>query len=126
MSKTDDMKLAFTWHIAQQVVAADGMITSEERSWLRVRYAVRARECGLMLPDGKPTPAYATVLADALNELPKLPRAERLELVDDVLDTVVADGLVQAQELDKVRDVGTMLGLTGADLDEVFKNRKDL
>lgn len=126
MSKTDDMKLAFTWHVAQQVVAADGMITSEERSWLRVRYAVRARECGLMQPDGTPTAAYATVLADALKELPGLPRAERLELVDDVLDTVVADGLVQEQELNKMREIGALLGLTGADLDEVFKNRKDL
>lgn len=126
MSKTDDMKLAFTWHVAQQVVAADGMITTEERSWLRVRYAARARASGLMLPDGKPTPAYATVLADALKELPNLPRDERLELVDDVLDTVVADGLVQLQELDKVREVGALLALTGADLDEVFKKRKDL
>lgn len=126
MSKSDDMKLAFTWHVAQQVVAADGMITTEERSWLRVRYAARARSSGLMLPDGKPTPAYDGVLADALKELPSLPRAERLELVDDILDTVVADGLVQPQELDRVREVAAMLGLSGADLDEVFKTRKDL
>ncbi len=126
MSKPEDMKLAFTWHVSQQVVAADGMVTTEERSWLRVRYAARARAAGLMMPDGKPTPAYATVLADAMKELPALPRPERLELVDDVLDTVVADGLVQVQELDKIREIGALLGLTGADLDEVFKKRKDL
>jgi uncharacterized tellurite resistance protein B-like protein len=126
VSKTDDMKLAFTWHVSQQLIAADGVVTSDEKSWLRVRYALRARDRGLMFPDGKPTAAYQVLLDAALKELPALPREERLELVDDVIDTILADGLVQHQELEKLREIGTQLGLGGPDLDEVFKKRKDL
>lgn len=109
--------LAFTWHMAREVVAADAEVAGAEVSWLRARFpAVVLREAGLVDAAGDDTPQFVELRERALVELPeRLTPGEKLSLIEDLLDATSADGQLEAAEVDVVAASAAMLGLAEAD-----------
>lgn len=119
----DVMKLAFAWNAAIEVIMADGDVAGEEAAMVADRYASRARDAGLVDKDGHYTPLFKQALAEAPARLAKLPRADRIALLQDIVDVVLADGVIDLAEADRVTSMVHTLELEFADVEKLLKGR---
>ena len=119
----DVMKLAFAWNAAIEVIMADGDVAPEEAALVAERYASRAREAGLVDQDGHYTPLFKAALAEAPARLAKLPRDDRLALLKDIVDVVMADGVIDLAEADRVNSHVAVLGLEFKDVEALLSGR---
>lgn len=121
MASLEQMRLAFAWNAAVEMIMADGDVAPEEAALVSDRYASRARTLGLVDADGRYTPLFKAALADAPAALLALPREERLALLGEIVDVVVADGIIDMAEADKVEGVTRALGLASSDVADLLK-----
>lgn len=126
MSNLDDLKLAFTWHAAMDLIGVDGDIDPEEIAWITRRFTDRGRTAGFVDADGQYLPAYHAALAEARSVLPSRPRAEKVALLDDLVAAVLADGVLDHAEGKHLAEILAMLGLGGDDLDAILGKRADV
>jgi hypothetical protein len=119
----DVMKLAFAWNAAIEVIMADGDVAGEEAAMVAERYASRARDAGLVDKDGHYTPLFRQALAEAPARLSQLPRADRLALLGDIVDVVMADGVLDLAEADRVNAMVHLLGLEFKDVEGLLAGR---
>ena len=104
----DQLKLAFAYKIAERVVEADGVVDDDERAFLVRTFPPEQLE-ELWLDD----PALRDTLASqAETELKdQLGYHEKLGLLSSFFAACYADGRVQVQELQVLRDASLALGL---------------
>lgn len=126
MSNVEELKLAFAWHAAMELISVDGDVDPAEVAWITRKYTDRARAAGLVDKDGRYLPRFNEAVAEAWVVLPDLPRAEKLGLVEDLVSAVLADGVLAHAESERLKEMLLQLGLAGHDLDAVLRMRNDV
>jgi uncharacterized tellurite resistance protein B-like protein len=113
----EDLLLAFSFHMARQIVAADEATESAELTWLAERFpSALLRGAGFLDDAGADTDRFVELRERALVELPeRLTLGEKLAVVEGLLEAIAADGLLKPEELDAIRSVADMLGVDAAD-----------
>jgi uncharacterized tellurite resistance protein B-like protein len=120
------LQLAFTLHMADQILGADAEIADEERSWLHERFPPEMLESTGFLDDqGKLTHAYEEARDEALIALPdELPASGKWQIMEDLVNAAAADGLLAAEESDALAHAAALLGVSDQDwsqhLEELF------
>lgn len=109
--------LAFSWHMAREVVAADGARSADEAAWLHATFPPEVlRAVGLVDERGVETPRFTEWRDRALLELPeRLTLGEKLALLEGLLDAVAADGELQPAEVAALAASAAMLGVAEVD-----------
>jgi hypothetical protein len=125
MSNLDELKLAFTWHAAMDLISVDDDVDPAEVAWITRRFTDRARAAGLVDNDGRYLPRFHEAVVESLKVLPGLPRAEKVGLLEDLVAAVLADGVLAHSESERLKEIMEMLGLAGHDLDAVLGMRDD-
>jgi uncharacterized tellurite resistance protein B-like protein len=111
------LQLAFTLHMAQQVLGSDQNVTETERSWLRDRFpAEMLAQTGFLDADGHLTAAFEEARDDALMVLPEqLPMAGKWQILEDLVQAAAADGILAAEESDALAHTARLLGMSDQD-----------
>jgi hypothetical protein len=128
---TDDLELlllAFSWHMAREVLASDAYTDGTERAWLDARFPRDVlASVGFVDAEGADTERFVELRERARDELPeRLTTGEKLALLEDLIEATAADGLVAEQELRAVDAAARMLGLAETDwrplVDELYRS----
>jgi uncharacterized tellurite resistance protein B-like protein len=93
-------------HLLAEILAADGIMTDEERSLLEQhldRYQLSAED--------RDRVRHFEGREDAVAALQDRPAAERQEIVDELVEAALADGKLTAQETAAVTRIAKALGL---------------
>jgi uncharacterized tellurite resistance protein B-like protein len=111
---TEALKLAFSYHALEQIIAADGVLEPGEIAFLQATFSDELmREAGYFDANGERLPRYAAALEEALVELPdRLTLGEKLCLIEIFAEATVADGVLKAVEADVLSAAAEMLGVT--------------
>ncbi len=127
---TDDdllpLQLAFTLHMADQILGADAEIADSERSWLHDRFPPEMLVATGFLDDhGNLTAAYEEARDEALVTLPEeLPASGKWQIMEDLVHAAAADGVLAATEADALGHAAQLLGVSDADwaqhIEELF------
>lgn len=111
---TEALKLAFSYHALEQIIAADGVLEPEEAAFLEQTFPrALMLESGFIDDVGGKTPLYADALDEALIELPdRLTLGEKLCIVELFVDATIADGVFRHSESEVLQQAAIMLGVT--------------
>jgi uncharacterized tellurite resistance protein B-like protein len=111
------LRLAFSWHMAREVVASDAHTSASERMWLRERFPRELLvEVGLVDAAGVETERSVELRERARDELrERLTTGEKLALVEDLLEATAADGHLAPHERGAIEAAATILGLSPDD-----------
>jgi len=111
---TEALKLAFSYHALEQIIAADGVLEPEELAFLEQTFPSELmKESGYMDDAGDKTPLYSHALDEALIELPdRLTLGEKLCIVEIFVDATIADGVFRHSESEVLQQAAIMLGVT--------------
>ncbi len=111
---TEALKLAFSYHALEQIIAADGILEPEELEFLKGTFPDDLmREAGYFDENGERTPRYHHALDEALIELPdRLTLGEKLCIVELFVDATIADGVFRHVESQVLQQAAIMLGVT--------------
>lgn len=109
--------LAFAWHMAREVMAADDHTDDREQAFLDRTFPPELlRAAGLRDDAGADTDWFVELRERALVELPdRLTLGEKLELLEGLIDAVAADGALHPAELAVLGAAAGMLGVDEAD-----------
>ncbi|MEZ4237193.1 MAG: TerB family tellurite resistance protein [Myxococcota bacterium] len=108
----DELKLAFTYHLAQQIVGADGEVAPAEAQFVERTFPeLLMVRSGFVAEDGSFTARWREALGEALLRLPELSVAERVAMVDTLFDAAMADASLLEVEADTVRRAARLLAL---------------
>ena len=120
----DELKLAFSWHMVNQIVGSDGMVAPAEAKFLSRTFPESLlRHSGFVSSTGAFTQRWNDALGEALLRLPELSVAERASVIGTFFQAAVADDDFQRVEADVIRRAARLLGLQGeeyADLVEAL------
>lgn len=111
------LQLAFTLHMADQILGSDAHIDDAERSWLHDRFpAAMLRETGFVDADGNLTGAYEEARDEALVALPEeLPASGKWQIMEDLVNAAAADGILAAEEAQAIAHAALLLGVSDDD-----------
>lgn len=112
---TDELKLAFSYHIINQISGADGIIEPEEAKFLQRSFPGRMLVEARFVAGGRFTRRWQEALGEALLVLPALPVRERLALVETFFRAAIADDHLAWAEADVVRRAARLLSLSEAE-----------
>lgn len=120
MSDANDLEvllLAFSFHMARQMVTADAETDAAELTWLDDRFPAHLlTQAGLVDDAGRDTDRFVELREAALVELPeRLTLGEKLAVLESLLEALAADGVLCPEELDTIRSAGDMLGVAPDD-----------
>ncbi|MCB9679173.1 MAG: hypothetical protein H6737_28985 [Alphaproteobacteria bacterium] len=123
----DDLKLAFSLHVVDQIVAADDQLTKAELAFLDARFPQSVlHERGFVDEDGVRTEAYHDAAMDALERLPvELDKASKLELLSMFFAATVADAQFELAEGGVLVDAARLLDLSDDDIDGFLEGRAE-
>jgi uncharacterized tellurite resistance protein B-like protein len=108
----DQLKLAFSYHVVNQVLGADGAVVPAEAGFLARTFPPTVLErSGFVASDGRFTARWQHALGEALLQLPILPVAERVAIVDTLFDAALADDKLDVGETGIVLRAARLLGL---------------
>lgn len=93
-------------HVIASVLAADGMMTDDERSLLEAAMS----RLGLD-EDERDRVKHFEGTGDAIATLKSLAEDERRAIMDDLIDAALADGNLSPRETEKVKEIAAQLGL---------------
>ena len=115
MPDLDRLKLAFAYHLAEEVVGADRDVAPEEVVFLEQAFSRDQLEAhGLLDRDGF-TPAFREAVEEALRVLPAaLPEAEKRDLMDLLHDASLSDAQGLESEANVLIVAARLLGLDPA------------
>jgi uncharacterized tellurite resistance protein B-like protein len=91
---TDELKLAFTYHISNQILESDGVVAPGEAAFLQAFFPAELFEASAFVDaEGRYTPRWQDALGEALLELPvRLDVDERLDLLETFYRAAISDG----------------------------------
>jgi uncharacterized tellurite resistance protein B-like protein len=123
----DDLKLAFSLHVVDQIVAADDRLTEAELAFLSSRFPNSVLvERGFATPDGVRTEAYHDAAVDALDRLPtELDLEAKLELLSVFFAASVADASFELAEGNQLLNAARLLDLDDDDIDAFLASRPE-
>jgi hypothetical protein len=107
------LQLAFTIHMAEQILGSDLDVVDEEAAWLHATFPPEMlRQTGLLGVDGHRTAAYEEARDVALLELPDaLSEGEKLAVMEVLVGAAAADGLLAAEEANALAHAARLLGV---------------
>ena len=110
----DDLKLAFSLHVVDQIVAADAQLTKAELKFLDDQFPKkRLLDRGFCDDDGVRTDAYHEAAMDALDRLPtELDSTAKVDLLQVFLAATVADDTFEMAEGNALVDAARLLDLS--------------
>jgi hypothetical protein len=108
----DQLKLAFSYHVVNQILGSDGEVVPAEAGFLARTYPPTLLEqSGFVGSDGRFTERWQHALGEALLELPTLDTAERIAIVDVLFHAALADERFDVAEAGVVLRAARLLGL---------------
>lgn len=115
----EQLKLAFTWHVARRVIDADGATHQDEAAWLAERFpADQLTRAGFIDTQGAPTSTFENALAEALEVLPTaLHKPGRLALLETFLGASLADQELHHTEWSVLLEAAQQLGIQPHEFD---------
>ena len=110
------LQLAFTLHMAHQVLGADADFVASEHRWFRERFPPEMlRELGFVDAAGGYTAAWEEARDVALLELPRaLHEADKLQIIEELVNAAASDGVLCAEESDALAHAARILGVGDA------------
>ena len=118
---TDELKLAFGYHLVQQIIGSDGVMSDDERWFVERTFPAALLDAsGFRSEDGRFTGRWQAALGEALLQLPELPVADRVALIDTLFDAAVADSAFLNIEAETVRRAARLLALGEAQIGELM------
>lgn len=94
------LKLAFAYHMVEQIIGADARIDETELAYLERTFPTGLMaECGFVDPSGALTQAHREAADLAIVELPAaLTEGEKLAVLEILVEAGAADGVLTASE----------------------------
>jgi uncharacterized tellurite resistance protein B-like protein len=110
-SPIEQLQIAFSVHIAREIVAADGILDIDEMKLLMMVFPDRLmRNCRFLGPDTKLTEAYHRAHVEAVRVLPRiLDTQQKLDLIALFHRTCVVDGELHPKEMTVMRRAAQVL-----------------
>jgi hypothetical protein len=123
----DDLKLAFSLHVVDQIVAADDQLTRAELAFLESQFPQKLlRDRGFADEDGVRTDAYHQAAMDALDRLPhQLELDEKVALLSVFFAATIADERFEAAEGNALVDAARLLDMTDDEIDRFLASRDE-
>lgn len=123
----DDLKLAFSLHVVDLIVAADDKLTKAELAFLEERFPQSAlAERGFVDSDGVRTDAYHEAAVDALDRLPaQLELGDKVELLRVFFAATVADDSFEKAEGNALVDAARLLDMSDEEIDGFLATRDE-
>jgi len=111
------LQLAFTLHMADQIVSADADLADAERAWLHERFPPEMLAAtGFLDDEGRLGQAYEEARDEALVTLPQeLPTSGKWQIMEDLVHAAAADGILAPAEADALGHAAAILGVADAD-----------
>lgn len=124
----DDLKLAFAWHVAREIMDADLEVAEGEVQWLAKHFPADALStAGFTDASGDPTERYHSALGQALVQLPEmLEGGEKKQLLGTFFSATLADDEFKREEATALVKAAKLLGLSMADLDSFLESHDDV
>ncbi len=118
----DELKLAFSYHIVNQILDADGVVAPAETRFLQRTFPRKLFEFADFVGKGGGsfTERWREALGEALLVLPTRPRDERLGIVRTLFDAAMADDSFAAVEANVVRRAARLLALDPEDVSDMI------
>lgn len=108
----DQLKLAFGYELVSRIIGTDGAVTPEESVFIERASSPGALVgAGFVDGNGGFLPRYREAVAESLRQLPKLDVADRLDLVECIVEAAAIDGVFPAKEAEAIAHAARMLGL---------------
>jgi uncharacterized tellurite resistance protein B-like protein len=117
----DELKLAFSYHIVNQIVDADGVVEPEETKFLRATFPRALFEMADFVDrdTGRFTERWRIALGEALLVLPTRTREERLGIIRTLLDAALSDQQFAREEGAILQRAARLLALDPGDVGEM-------
>jgi uncharacterized tellurite resistance protein B-like protein len=116
----DELKLAFSFHIVNQILGSDGMVAPEEARFLERSFPKALLERSGFLQGGRFTRRWNEALGEALLQLPVLPVTERVRIIETFFRAALADDQFAWSEGDVMKRAARLLALTPEDYGRVL------
>ncbi|MEQ1570292.1 MAG: TerB family tellurite resistance protein [Myxococcota bacterium] len=117
----DELKLAFSYHIVNQILGSDGAVAPAEAKFLSGTFPTTLMErSGFVSGTGRFTPRWHEALGEALLRLPTLSVPERVQLIDTFFRAATADDEFLGAEAEVMRRAARLLGLQEAEFGQVL------
>ena len=115
----DDLKLAFSWHTAREIVISDHEIADREEAWLSQQFSTQAlTEAGFLDASGDPTARYDDAVTEAARVLPDaLDQGTKLAMITMIFKATLADDEFRIEEGHVLIKAAHVLGLSTDALD---------
>lgn len=109
----DELKLAFSYHIVNQILNSDGELVPAEAAFMRRAFPSRLfQQSGFVDEDGRYTQRWQDALGEALLELPvQLTVDQRLGILETFYQAAMADAELQYIEGTILVRAARLLGL---------------
>jgi len=124
----DDLKLAFSLHVVDQIVAADAKLTQAELDFLEEKFPLDTLvKRGFSTADGVRTDAYHDAAVDALDRLPtELDSDQKIALLQVFLAATLADDSFELAEGNALVDAARLLDLSDQEIDGFLASRTEV
>ena len=125
---TEQLTLAFAYHMVQRLIGADDAIHASELRFLESTFPAETMSAsGFTKEDGTFTDRYRSALDAALIELPSmLTRSAKLSLLDTLFNASLADNNFDHTEGDVLVQCSHLLGLNASDLDSHLDSHSEV
>lgn len=122
------LKLAFSWHVAREILDADMEIAEGEEQWMAKAFPREALvDAGFVDNGGHPTAYYETCLGEALVTLPDvLSFDEKILLVRTLFAGTLADDEFHHEEGNVLVKAAHLLGLNSDDIEQALETIEDV
>lgn len=111
----EELKLAFSYHLVNQVLGADGVVAPQEFKFLHRTFPQDVLARSRFVTDGRFTRRWQEALGEALLQLPSLGVPERLSLVETLFHAALADDELTGEEAHILKRAARLLGLADRD-----------
>lgn len=107
-----ELKLAFSYHIVNQILDADGILEPSEARFFKRMFPTSLLERARFVDgEGKFTQRWHDACGEALLQLPGLPLADRQHLVETLFQAAMADDVFEFSEEAVMQRAARLLGI---------------
>jgi uncharacterized tellurite resistance protein B-like protein len=116
-----ELKLAFSYHIVNQILDADGVVAPGEARFFKRMFPTSLLERAKFVDEsGKFTQRWNDACGEALLQLPGLPVADRQHLIETLFQAAMADEVFEFSEEAVMQRAARLLGLDATQYSEAM------
>lgn len=115
-----ELKLAFSYHIVNQILGADGKVVPAEARFFKRVFPQALMEQSRFVEEGQFTQRWHDACGEALLRLPTLPVADRQKIVEGLFKAALSDDVFEFSEEAVMARAARLLGLSADDYDDVL------